>query len=214
MSVSQSELNLILQNRGNPLVGLIHKETKVMVFALCIPQKVFLKIDEYGVAISGHRLSDELENIGCLDANELTNINSMLRKNYVPRFAICGCGNIKSAHEFLFQKKCNTSDPYEWGGFGVTLSDDNKLIYQFVSGAFNSPRGKRKRGAELSWDLIGDVINLNSLVTYEESRISIPQQIRYNTPPRRENKPLFFSSAMTKDEEENTFESSIISSNL
>ena len=158
MPLNEQSKDLLFSNKGKPIVGLIHKEKKTIVLAPCIPQKIYLDLNDAGEALSGMFISDNDVAARPINEDELNYFNSLLKLNHVPRLAGTSNFDHKSSHEFLFEQKCNSTKQSEWGGFSVTLDFSGKLSYTFVSGAFNSPLGERIKGAELAQDLIYEVI--------------------------------------------------------
>ena len=173
MPLSESEKNLFLMHKDKPLVGLIHKETKNIVLAACIPPKVCLKLDSEGQALEGFFM----ENKNKINMDELERLNDLIKNAHVPRLAYISEFTEKSAHEFLFEQKCQFTKKSEWGGFAVSVNSSGALEHQFVSGAFNSPKGKRQRGALLSEDLISEVIQQFSDLMPSASHASVSEEI-------------------------------------
>lgn len=158
MPLNKHEKKIFLIHKGKPIVGLIHKETKQIVLAPCIPSKVFLKLTDTQEAESGSFLEDDFSVIRALNPEELVKINGLLKEGHVPRLAFHPSFHDVSSHELLFIQKCNTSKRSDWGGFAFKVNPLNDLEFEFVSGAFNSPKGTRIKGAKLAEDLIDDVI--------------------------------------------------------
>ncbi len=159
MPISEDEKNLIFANREKPMVGLIHKVTRDMVFSPCIPQKVSLELNALGLAEAGTYLDENLKVIRAITPTELGVMNTLLSEGHVPRLGWKNILDEKSAHEFLYEQKCKTTKRSEWGGFALTLDATDRFEYQFSSGAFNSPPGHRRvKGAQLSEELQGEVI--------------------------------------------------------
>jgi len=188
MPLSESEKSFFLMHKNKPLVGLIHKETKNIVLAACIPPKVFLNFDSEGQAVYGVFA----ENKNNITPDELKKINGLIKNGHVPRLAYISDFTEKSAHEFLFEQKCQSTKKSEWGGFAVSVNSSGVLEHQFVSGAFNSTQGKRKRGALLSEDLISEVIQQFSDLMPSTSHVSVSEEIALaeefipdKTPPRK-----------------------------
>lgn len=161
MPLRKEEKDLFLLHKGKPIVGLIHKNKRDIVFAACVPQKVSIDLNEKGEAKSGYVVADALSISSDLTEVQLEELNALLKQNHVPRLAYPHGSfyEAKSAHEFLFEQKCQTTKRSEWGGFCITLDDSGKLNYSFASGAFNSEPGQRTKGAELSEELIIEVKN-------------------------------------------------------
>ena len=155
MRLSDEAKALFLLNKGMPIVGLIHKETKLIVLALCIPKKVSLDLNDEGEATSGRFISDNC----VMNKEDLDEVNALLKQGYVPRIAYTASSPFDeiSAHQFLFKQKCESTKKSDWGGFALTLNSTEQLDYTFVSGAFNSPPGKRVQGSKLSQELIDEV---------------------------------------------------------
>ena len=65
-----------------------------------------------------------------------------------------GAWDDKSAHELLFEQLNRPANKADWGGFSVEVSSSGEIKYAFKSGAFNSPRGQRIKGAQLPLSLI------------------------------------------------------------
>jgi hypothetical protein len=188
MPLSEAEKSFFLMHKDKPLVGLIHKETKNIVLAACIPPKVFLNFDSEGQAVSGFFM----ENKNKIDIDDLQRFNDLIKNAHVPRLACISEFSEKSAHEFLFEQKCQYTKKSEWGGFAVSVNSSGVLEHQFVSGAFNSTQGKRKRGALLSEDLISEVIQQFSDLMPSTSHVSVSEEIALaeeftpdKTPPRK-----------------------------
>lgn len=187
MTIADSEKKLVFSNRNKPLVGLINKKNKKIVFAPCITQKVSLKLNEREEAISGSLVCDSPESNSTIETPQLSTINNLLKCGHVPRYAYTWSSpeDVKSSHEFLFKQKCQPSDKANWGGFTLWLDESDNLELEFVSGAFNSkPLGKREKGAELSTDLIIDVKNETAVL----GRIKPPMDessTSFETPPKK-----------------------------
>lgn len=211
MPISNEEKELFLSHKGQPIVGLIHKENNTIVFAPCIPQKVRLQLDENGNAISGTLMRDNLENMTATNDNDndesldLNYINSLLKQNYVPRIVDMlhdATSDVKSAHEFLFEQKCGLTNKSEWGGFALTLNALNELEYEFSSGAFNSgASSKRIQGAQLSSELIKQVIKETAVLgtpKLETNDATSP----WETPPknRKRSYRLFSSDSISTEQ--------------
>ncbi|HBB52411.1 MAG TPA: hypothetical protein DCZ80_00740 [Legionellales bacterium] len=185
MPLSKEEKKLFLMHQDKPLVGLIHKETKEIVLAPCITPKVCLNFNPDGKAISGTYMEDQND----IQMEELEKFNDLIQKGYVPRLAYISEFIEKSAHEFLFEQKCSSTRKSEWGGFAVQVNSSGSLEYQFVSGAFNSPKGKRVKGALLSEDLISEVLRqFNEYMpsaSVPVTPVSAQEPIRFESPPRK-----------------------------
>lgn len=83
----------------------------------------------------------------------------------MPRLANAPDGEQVSAHQFLFSQKCGSTSQSSWGGFSLKLdSSTSRLEFSFVSGAFNSSPGKRVKGAELSTELIAEVVEQTAVL--------------------------------------------------
>ena len=152
MELSDEAKVLCVVYKAVPIVGLIHKETKSIVLAPCMLQKVILELNDAGEAISGCLKGYD----SSLSDNELADCNALLKKGYVPRVVYAPKEPFEeiSAHQLLFQEKCQSTASSDWGGFTLTFdSSGQQCDYTFVSGAFNSPRGKREQGAILCREL-------------------------------------------------------------
>ena len=157
MPLSEQTKELFFSNRGKPIVGLINKKTETIVLAPCITEKVNLNLNDEGEAESGIFITNSFVEGRPINAEQLKQFNLLLKNGHVPRLAKSPSIDDRSSHQFLFEQQCKSTKSSEWGGFTVTLECSGKLIYSFVSGAFNSPPGKRIKGAELSQDLIDKV---------------------------------------------------------
>ncbi|HBI22222.1 MAG TPA: hypothetical protein DDY37_06540 [Legionella sp.] len=174
MPLSDDARTTVFANRHKPIVGLIHKETKAIVLAPCIPEKVSLELDETGLASSGTFIMDD-----AIDADALEKVNALLKQGHVPRIA-CNCTSPFeeiSAHQFLFKRKCPATRPSEWGGFTLAVDASNRLEHTFVSGAFNSPPGKRIQGALLSPELINEVKKQTAELGFESKNTEIQEEV-------------------------------------
>lgn len=167
MPLSEQAKEIFFSNQGKPIVGLIHKKTKIIVLAPCIPERVNLMLNDAGEAESGIFISDSYVKGQPISENQLTRFNLLLKKGHLPRLASSPTIDNRSSHQFLFDQQCQSTKPFEWGGFTVILDCSGRLNYIFVSGAFNSPPGKRITGAELSDELIDDVITQMSQYVIE-----------------------------------------------
>ncbi len=194
MHLSEADKALFLLNKGVPIVGLIHKQTKRIVLALCIPKKVSLELNKEGEATSGRFVSDSC----VMNEEDLYGVNALLKQGYVPRMAYTSSSPFDeiSAHQFLFKQKCVTTKPSEWGGFALTLNSSEQLDYTFVSGAFNSPSGQRLQGAKLSQELIDEVIKQTAELGFEPKNTAItegilpsPQTGEFKNSPSRQATP-------------------------
>lgn len=198
--------NLFFSLPNTPFVGLIHKETKHIVLAPCIHQKVMLRLNEAGKVTSGMFINDNFLGTQAVNEAELNGMQILLDKNYVPRLMVSDWDE-KSSHECLFEQQCQSTIRSEWGGFGITLDTFGTLSYTFVSGAFNSPSKKREKGAVLSSELIADVERqtkelgpeaqdneINEI--NEEAALPAPP-ISYDSPKQNQKRPRygFFTSA-------------------
>jgi hypothetical protein len=159
MPLSNEAKDCFFSHQGIPLVGLIHRNTKDIVFAPCIPQKVNLTLNPEGEVVSGMFIDDLGEEYQDVTAEDLTRFNQLLKIGYVPRLASVSAFDVRSSHEFLFEQQCKFTKQAEWGGFSVIRDSSSELNYAFASGAFNSlsQSKKRQKGAQLSEDLIVDV---------------------------------------------------------
>ena len=175
MRLSDEAKALFLLNKGMPIVGLIHKETKLIVLALCIPKKVSLDLNDEGEATSGRFISDNC----VMNKKDLDEVNALLKQGYVPRIAYTASSQFDeiSAHQFLFKQKCESTKKSDWGGFALTLNSTEQLDYTFVSGAFNSPPGKRLQGSKLSQELIHEVIKQTAELGFEPKNTVITEGI-------------------------------------
>jgi hypothetical protein len=220
MRLSEEDKQLFLTHQDKPIVGLIHKVTKAIVLGPCIPQKVCLILNAEGEAISGVFMGDNSSTRNDINPVQLTQFNEMLREGFLPRLAYVSTFTEKSSHEFLFDRKCPDSKKSDWGGFALNVNASGELEYQFVSGAFNSPkgpkgsRGPRIKGALLSEDLAEEVRRQTAELMPETVRpaaIAAPIDVSPSTPPRKrhcpevENRPcasnlgLFSHSAFAKE---------------
>ena len=149
------EFQQLLQEQiGVPFVGLINKITGEIVLGPCISQKVNLIYDSednsqiYRVNILDKKLNTKT----ILEApEEISPYQMLLKKGYLPRKLSNDCGQFKSAHELLFEKR-NLVHKAAWGGFAITLSSlpENKTIFTFGSGSFNTAHNEgRIQGAPL-----------------------------------------------------------------
>ncbi len=192
MPLSEKEQQLFSMYQNQPLVGLIHKQTKTIVLAPCITPKVCLNFNPEGKAISGTFMADQ----NPINTEDLEKFNDLIEKGYVPRLAYISEFTEKSAHEFLFDQKCLSTRKSEWGGFAVQVNASGELEHQFVSGAFNSPKGKRVKGALLSEELISEVTRqFAALMPSTTVTAAAPQTpSRFETPPRKRYCPTSASN--------------------
>jgi hypothetical protein len=190
--------NLFFSLQNTPFVGLINKETKHIVLAPCIPQKVRLRLNETGKVTSGMFINDNFLGTLAVNEAELNGMRILLEQNYVPRL-MASDWDEKSSHECLFEQQCQSTKRSEWGGFGITLDALGTLNYTFVSGAFNSPSKKREKGALLSGDLIADVKSQTQELGPEPQNIEINAEpappISYDSPVQKRSRYGLFTSA-------------------
>jgi hypothetical protein len=203
MPIGEDEKNLIFANRTKPMVGLIHKVTRDMVFAPCIPQKVSLELNALGLGEAGTYLDENLKVIRAITPTELGIMNTLLSEGHVPRLGWKNILDEKSAHEFLYEQKCKTTKRSEWGGFALTLDAADRFEYQFSSGAFNSPPGHRRvKGAQLSEELQREVLRETAALVGQtisaaaqnplppaENESTPADERAYATPPRKRLRP-------------------------
>jgi hypothetical protein len=208
MPVNHESKALFLSLPNTPFVGLIHKETKEIVLSPCIAQKVSLTLNEAQEVSEGTFINNNLEPTGRIGGSQLEQVKHLFQQGYLPRLLATSEWNSQSAHELLFEKKCQSTRKYEWGGFAMTLDAEGILNYAFVSGAFNSLSGKRKKGSALSDELIGEVMRKTKDIAsgIRESRIiastapessasSDSSSVSMPSPPRKRKQPGFFSSS-------------------
>ena len=141
-----------------------------------------------------------MEDENKINMAELEIFNDLIKNAHVPRLAYISEFTEKSAHEFLFDQKCQSTKKSEWGGFAVSVNSSGALEHQFVSGAFNSPKGKRIKGALLSEDLISEVIQQFSDLMPSAPHASVSELtaladefIPDKSPPRKRNYPTSHS---------------------
>lgn len=200
MPLNEDARTLFFLYKDKPIVGLIHKNTRVIVLAPCIPQKVSLTLNNEGEAISGRFIKNNFVVTHEVNPDELLQFNALLKENHVPRLAYTEEFDEKSAHELLFEQKCKSTKKSEWGGFALKLDSLGHLNYTFVSGAFNSPTSKRIKGAKLSQELIDEVkkqtvdlvvksenseINENTLLTSQTGEPFSSSPCGLTTPQKR-----------------------------
>ena len=177
-----------------PIVGLIHKKTKMIVLAPCMPQKVILELNEAGEASSGVFKKDR----SLLSSPQVAECNALLKKGYLPRVVYRPNSELEeiSSHQLLFQQKCALTASSDWGGFTLTFDSlEQQYYYTFVSGAFNSPGGKREQGARLSPELQTEVMRQTAVLVDKPQHTSpTPQEVvslpgiglfAPQTPPRK-----------------------------
>lgn len=183
MPLTSTQKEWVLSNRNKPIVGLIHKTTSNIVFALCIPEKVCIELNAEGQAISGYFMaSPSVETPTAMNQADLIEVNALLEQGYVPRLAYTPASPFepKSSHQFLFEQQCQATRTSEWGGFALVVNHLDQLAYTFCSGAFNSPPGKRTQGAELSPSLISEVKRQTATLGYNYEQTD-PDVIHGNT---------------------------------
>lgn len=207
MPLNSETKNLFFSLPNTPFVGLIHKETKHIVLAPCIPQKVRLTLNQEDKVSSGTFIDDNFQATRAINDEELNNIRLLLEKNYVPRIIQTPSGwDEKSSHECLFEQQCQSTRRSEWGGFGITLDALGTLNYTFVSGAFNSLSNKREKGALLSSELITHVKNQTQELGSDAESHEIHEEpappISYDSPPepaRKRSRYSLFASVNEVD---------------
>jgi hypothetical protein len=177
MPLTEESKNLFIAHKGTPIVGLINKTTYDIVLAPCIPQKVRLNLNSLRQAVSGKILNYKCEEVKDINEIELVKCNQLLDNGYLPRLAYEPPreDEVKSAHEFLFERQSIDKTKSQWGGFALTVDVLDKVEYTFASGAFNSKPGKRTRGAELSENLVAEVKKQISDFGYSPKRIEIKE---------------------------------------
>ena len=131
--MTEEQKAFVLSHKDKPIVGLIHKDSKEIILAPCIPKKVCLYLNDAGEASGGYLMKDG----SAIDSAQLDEFNALLKKNHLPRLARIG-SSIKeiSAHEFLFTQKGGSTERSQWGGFTLELTSSDELKYTFASGCF------------------------------------------------------------------------------
>jgi hypothetical protein len=175
MPVHHETKALFFSLPNTPFVGLINERTHQVVLAPCIPQKVCLILNEEQEVISGGELDDLLKKTRDIEADELDELKRLFGLNYLPRLLVVPeSDEALSAHELLFEQQCKPTNKFEWGGFALTLDASGTLNYTFSSGAFNSPRGrKRIKGASLSAELVTEILKQTEDLVLEPGKIKL-----------------------------------------
>ena len=186
MQLSDKAKNTFFSNLGKPVVGLIHTETNEIVLGACIPEKVSLQLNSNGEATSGTYITGGDSENNTLTAEQLERVNALLEQKHVPRAAYTSTSpdEKKTSHQFLYKQECQLTSPSKWRGFTLQVDASGRLNYTFVSGSFNSLRGTRKRGAELSWELAKEIRQQASGLGIKATDDDI-QENPFQTPPRK-----------------------------